>query len=350
MIKSTTWLTFVCFILLFSCEKEEPSSALKADFVLSENKGEVLVLNQGSVGLNYEIYIDGDVLKRGRLADTLAQFKFDRNGEHDFRICVYFNDGEQQARHCKEANFRIESLYPVIDWNFSYLGEGNVQVIDSSKYVNTIFRIDGLWGYWMELGESTIFQFDRNGTYGISINDGYDTETIEIKDLPEVEPLQTFTGNFFGEGNPPSKNGITQYYNSYGLLAISHSPVVTFENEEFGFLFRNNRSFYPEAFSTDRFRVNDKYDYFKELFKPGIINKKDWTPLAYSTDDFLGSLENILDVPGSSIEITEVKEVENIKITPYFSEKAFWVTFKIYADIPSKGLIDGYFKTKYVIY
>lgn len=337
------------FICLYSCtEKEKVSSALKADFILNETNGEVVLLNNGSIGYNYYLNIDGERVKAGRLTDTLAVLQYGGNGSHYLSLCVYYNNGDEYAKHCKEVNFTIESLSPIIDWDLSYLGNGKVQILDSSKYINNTFYLGKLCGYLLKVGKADTLHFDRNGKYSISLGDGQ-LKTIEITDLPEIEPLQTFKGNFFGETDPPFANSVNQFYCSYGLLALAHSPVVTFESQGLGILLRNNRSFYPTE--SDFIRINDKYEYLKEVFKLGSINENIWTPLAYNKEVGLSSYVNIFEAEDSSIEIVEVEEVmSDRKMIPKMSDKAFWVTFKIYADLPEKGVINGYFKTKYVIY
>lgn len=56
-----------------------------------------------------------------------------------------------------------------------------------------------------------------------------------------------------------------------------------------------------------------------------------------------------MDDPNASIEITEVKEVDQPALFKDVYNKAFWVTFKLKAEFKDLGKIEGTLKTRYLV-
>lgn len=353
----TRILLFSCVILsLFNCSKEPISTFSRTDFVLSEKEGKVVVINKSIGGTDYELFLDGVLKTQSGLKDTLGIFQFDVNGEHSISICSFdILQLDFKGKSCKDTTFTITSLPPIIDWDIFYLGKGKVSIVNNSKHTPSptysINQFFGLCGYSIiNVANPTLLQFEKNGVYQIQYDYFNGPKTIEISDLPETEPYQKFEGTFFDKKGTIISNNVNDFYCSYGFLSMTYVPKLYIYSQDVasGLVFINNKSFRPTEYYGDP-RLTDKYNYFKSIFKVGEINPKDWDISTYSNNNFIDNRESI-QKEGTKIEIIDVKEVEQEKIVPNMLEKAFWVTFKIKATIKEKGVIDGTFKVKYMIY
>ena len=354
MKKQHILLIILCSVIFLSCSQDKYPipDFTKADMAISENYGEIVILNKSKKAQYYTISFFGGTSNnqniQGSIKDTLAKFTVNRNGNYTIYLSVWNNlGGIDESISRKDTTITVTSIPPVIDWNLKYLGNGKVQVEDRSKYTNTAYTLSSLCGYFIEFDLSPLLHFDRNGTYEIKAYN--QTKTIEINDLPDEEPLQLFTGSIFGKQETISLNSYNDFYCSYGLLALTNTPVVKFETEDFRLLMLNMVSFYPPQVEYHGPRLDEKYAYFKRIFTPGPVNSKEWYPLVYLNGQFL-TFKNFLDNPINSIEIIEVKEVTVNKLVPRMLDKAFWVTFKIKGTIEGKGLINGTLKVRYHIY
>lgn len=341
------------FILLFaaglsSCTEDNAPLIPKADFSIVEEGDKVFILNR-SVGFsNFRISFAGDSPKYGEVSDTLYTFNFARNGSQSISVCFYNGFNEEETRRCKSANFQVSNLKPVYSFIPKYLGKGKYQLINQSKYIGTAaYYLNTRCSFFIPDSDTLLLNFERNGNYSLRTGDNKLFDIV-VDDLPKAEPLQQFTGNFLGEENPAPRNAYNDFYCSYGLAAITYTPVQEYKTDKGGLLIMNKTAFRPDQFG-NRPSGLDKYNYYKSILKLGSISTQDWDIRFYKGSSVLNGAQYD-KIANASVEIINVEEVDQIMVTPDMYNKSFWVTFKINVDAPDVGLYKGILKVKYVMF
>ncbi|MFD2522566.1 PKD domain-containing protein [Emticicia soli] len=253
---------------------------------------------------------------------------------------------------------------PVADFSYEILEGGRVKFKNLSKgNIATYYWSDSKVGYWTYEQEPQ-FIYELNDTYSVSltVNDSLGQYSTIVKQIPIINAngrqLASFKGTIFGkdydwiENNvdcraflreiDPGRTALINYFTK------SVSPDEHWQISVVG-------TFY--VMSAMYFDPVKRYTKFKENLTVGVKSvgnqgTNQWNAGIYlqtqANDGFRYRFFN--DDPNASIEITEVKEVDQPGLFKDVYNKAFWVTFKLKAEFKDLGKIEGTLKTRYMVY
>jgi PKD repeat protein len=238
---------------------------------------------------------------------------------------------------------RISNIPPKAEADFSYemLDNGMVRFTNLSRNAMG-YDWRGSPPYYTKT-QSPTFVFERNGEYLINLtayspfHESSKLVTINITNVKD-EQLPTFTGTYLGKKGTFKGIGSVRYDGACCDGIPVGIPFVFFDVPDTNI----SLILLTQALVLKDYNLGDKYRAIKEAASIGKKTYPGWSFSVLGIPDYNALFK--------TIEVTNVEEVQQVRLTPEMYDKALWITFKITGDFGAYGKVDGLLKLKYLIY
>ncbi len=249
------------------------------------------------------------------------------------------------------------SLNSQVKFSYELLDSGRVKFVIQTPGVDSV----KWYADWMRSkDENPEFRFEKNGAYdfllkvfkkGTSLDSAF---RITISNVNQQTEYATLKGVLFGKSYDLKSNAIPRNsFSGGGNLSLPRGTPGSYFADDL----TSNRVYvidFLENQGTD-------YETMKSSFKIGMqplaqlksyptsdygLNKKGWYILFAGPEGFHATGKNTTD----TLEILEVKEVDQPRLFPEMADKALWVTWHIKTETESSGKMDCILKMKYIFY
>ncbi|HEY1054007.1 MAG TPA: hypothetical protein VGE24_02700 [Emticicia sp.] len=297
----------------------------------------------------------------GSILNNIIVFNhnYDKNGDYKFKIRASNKNVNDSLIISLTINNRVPP--PIADFSYELLGEGKV------KYKNLSTLSIGNY-YWQDnksLNKSDKkdpeFIYDQNATYHVSLSvlDAYGqyssiSKKVVITDAPPRE-MAFFKGIILDKPHEWNENP-----DDCRQLLTESEPgkaylINTITNQADGNYFAISIAPKFRVLTNPYFDPLERYNKFKEYLVPGLKiigldGENTWNvgfTMHYKDQEPVR--KNLSDDPTASLEIMEVKEVNQPILYDSVYPKSYWVTFKLKADFKEVGKVEGTLRIRYLI-
>ncbi|UTA66582.1 PKD domain-containing protein [Emticicia sp. 21SJ11W-3] len=271
-----------------------------------------------------------------------VSYQYKKDGAYTITLTAYNQKGQSKTQSQVITVDYYQKNTSVTDFALVAAQNGTIKMTSlSSNYTSLEAQVSAGGMGFSTKTPNPIFELDLNGQYQFSmmaynqISSAKDT-LISIQNIQEREKGY-FKGNWLGTEIETyetfDNQARTEYMDIGGGYKFMNNHFAIIRGKQ-GITISNRK------INTDSLKTNQmKYEQIRSRFKAGIQNSENWI------------LSTIGNPVSKSIEILEIREVQQKKIIPEMDSRAFWITYRIKADFGEYlGKIDGTLKMRYLIY